>query len=238
MVRMNGSSSGSTERACAFLRARYMVAGWRGTSTAVECKQPRRRMLTRARQPTSSHFACCTWSTQVQATQHPCATPHPHIQATDTQSQALTNEDSTERQHSAHQAGEHRVHVPRLLGYLPWDLVRPHRVLRSRLLEPKVAAHKHQRHRHTEPQEADGDQRAEGHGTAALLAPHQQVEDEEHCEDDAGEHEGCADGHRLPLVATEGLVQTRCSGRTVAHTCWTTHSMFAPMPGDPLHQGT
>jgi hypothetical protein len=101
------------------------------------------------------------------------------------------------------------VHVPRLLRDLARDLVGAHGVLWRRLLEAQVAAHKHERHRHAKPQEAEREQRAKRHRAAALLAPDEQVEAEERGKHDAREQQRGAQRHRAPLVAAEGLVQAR-----------------------------
>eukprot|EP00983_Pelagomonas_calceolata_P083331 1156138-Pelagomonas_calceolata.AAC.21 len=101
------------------------------------------------------------------------------------------DEHRTERQHPAHQAGEHRIHVPGLVGDLARDFVGAHRVLGGRLLVAKVGADEHKGHGDAEPQEAEGKEGAEGHGTRGLLAPDEDVEAEE----DAEAH-ACSGGHQ------------------------------------------
>ena len=56
------------------------------------------------------------------------------------------DEDSAKRQNASNQDAKHRVHVPRLLGYLPGNLVGTHWVLKCRGLVAKVGAHEDQRH--------------------------------------------------------------------------------------------
>lgn len=51
--------------------------------------------------------------------------------------------------------------------------------------EAEVGAHKCQRHRHTEPQRQQSDQRAEWHGARAALAPQHQVHHEEQAKHNA-----------------------------------------------------
>ena len=88
---------------------------------------------------------------------------------------------------------------------LVWDLARdlvgPHWVLRCGLLVAEVGPDKHQRRGDAKPEEAQGEQRAEGHCAAALLAPHQDVEPDEDGEEHAREQQRCLQRCLLPLIA-------------------------------------
>ena len=81
------------------------------------------------------------------------------------------------------------VRSAHLVRDLARDLVCPDGVLGSGLLEAKVGAHKDEGRGDAKPQEEEREEGAEGHGAAALLAPHQHVESEEDGKDNAGEQQ-------------------------------------------------
>lgn len=95
----------------------------------------------------------------------------------------------------------HRVHVPSLLRDLAWDFVGPHRVIWCRLLVAKVGANEDEGHGDAEPEEAEGEQGAEGSRARGVLAPDHQVEHKEDGEDDAREQQSCLNSGVLPVLA-------------------------------------
>ncbi len=68
------------------------------------------------------------------------------------------------------------------------------------LLVAEVGADEDERHADAEPQEAQREERAEGHRPARFLAPHQQVEAEEDDKDDAGEQQRRLQRRLLPVL--------------------------------------
>lgn len=78
------------------------------------------------------------------------------------------------------------------------------------LLVAKVGAHKHERNRDANPQEAERKERAEWNSLRRLLAPHQQVDDEKYEKRGAGEHHARQHRRFLPLL-TLWIVVWRCN---------------------------
>mmetsp|Transcript_33193 Transcript_33193/g.81496 ORF Transcript_33193/g.81496 Transcript_33193/m.81496 type:complete len:465 (-) Transcript_33193:489-1883(-) len=95
-----------------------------------------------------------------------------------------------ERQKASHDDGARRVQVPLLGGDLAGDRVRLHRRLYDLALEPEVRSEEDERERDAKPEEHQHNERAEGHGCGALLAPRHDVHQEKHGEAHAREDDG------------------------------------------------
>jgi len=76
-------------------------------------------------------------------------------------------------------------HKPLLLGYLPMDLIRSHRILVRRLLLAVIVAQEDQWDRYAKPQQQNGDHRSEWNSAGRFLAPDEKVEDETNAKDNA-----------------------------------------------------
>mmetsp|Transcript_58847 Transcript_58847/g.155777 ORF Transcript_58847/g.155777 Transcript_58847/m.155777 type:complete len:215 (-) Transcript_58847:1161-1805(-) len=123
------------------------------------------------------------------------------------------HEDSAEWQHAAHDDVKPCIHKPRLGWDVARDLIDAGRGLDGCLAEAEEGTGEHKGHGDAHPHAEQREERTEGHRSGGLLAPDEEVEDEEDTEADAREEHRGPDSIRPPPGAAEHLEEP---GRGVA----------------------
>ena len=88
------------------------------------------------------------------------------------------DKDGAKRQNSRHEKWDESIHVPRLVGNLPRNLVSAHGRLVCLFSESEVVACHDERERDAEPHAQNGDHGCERNRSGGLLAPDEKVEKE------------------------------------------------------------
>lgn len=119
------------------------------------------------------------------------------------------DEDGAEGEEADEQHGRDRAQVGCRRGDLARDLVCAHGRRDGGLPEAEPGAGEGEGDGDDEPDQHDDEHRREGHGAAGALEPEEEIEEEEGCEDQAGDEKRGQCDVELPALAAEGLVDAR-----------------------------
>lgn len=96
-----------------------------------------------------------------------------------------------------------------LFWHLPWNLIRPHRMLIWLLPVPKIRPQHHQWQRNKKPHEQQRDHRGKWYSATARFTPYEEIQEETSTGNDC-RIEGCSEKSRsLPFASLHCFVETR-----------------------------